>query len=289
MKVKSPKAKVWEVLSKNEKPLETPNHKYHSHTCTVTRKVIPIFVDDDIKIIEREKIINMHNVFMKETNNEYTEKHMNNLFNMLFENKKHYKVKRNNFTKTSHEFLPFLKSKSPKTTTNKQIHTDINNVDTKEFEPYDSEIEENIKNDIYNRNKIVIKLRKQFPFFKANKVKENSKAIVDPIIKLNKQVNSFTLNNYQRNIDNLKKFRKTYENLSNSKKKFSDTSIKIKNKRNKDININSIGNKGQMSMKLKEKPKLTINTEEQINRFVKQFIQSNNDGYKKRNQSVKII
>ena len=161
MKAKSPKAKVWEVLSKNEKPFETPNHKYHSHTCTVTRKIVPIFVDDDFKIIEREKIINMHNVFMKETNNEYTEKHMNNLFNMLFENKKHYKAKRNNFTKTSHEFLPFLKSKSPKTTTNKQIHTDNNNVDTKEFEPYDSEIEENIKNDIYNRNKIVIKLRKK--------------------------------------------------------------------------------------------------------------------------------
>lgn len=283
MKAKSPKAKVWEVLSKNEKPFETPNHKYHSHTCTVTRKIVPIFVDDDIKIIEREKIINMHNVFMKETNNEYTEKHMNNLFNMLFENKKHYKAKRNNFTKTSHEFLPFLKSKSPKTTTNKQIHTDNNNVDTKEFEPYDSEIEENIKNDIYNRNKIVIKLRKQFPFFKSKKVKENSKATVEPIIKLNKQVCSFTLNNYQRNIENLKRYRKTYENLSNSNKMFSDTSIK--NKRNRDINKSSIGNKGQMSMKLKEKPKLTLNTEEQINRFVKKFIQSN----RKRNQSVKII
>ena len=283
MKAKSPKAKVWEVLSKNEKPFETPNHKYHSHTCTVTRKIVPIFVDDDIKIIERENIINMHNVFMKETNNEYTEKHMNNLFNMLFENKKHYKAKRNNFTKTSHEFLPFLKSKSPKTTTNKQIHTDNNNVDTKEFEPYDSEIEENIKNDIYNRNKIVIKLRKQFPFFKSKKVKENSKATVEPIIKLNKQVCSFTLNNYQRNIENLKRYRKTYENLSNSNKMFSDTSIK--NKRNRDINKSSIGNKGQMSMKLKEKPKLTLNTEEQINRFVKKFIQSN----RKRNQSVKII
>ena len=283
MKAKSPKAKVWEVLSKNEKPFETPNHKYHSHTCTVTRKIVPIFVDDDIKIIEREKIINMHNVFMKETNNEYTEKHMNNLFNMLFENKKHYKAKRNNFTKTSHEFLPFLKSKCPKTTTNKQIHTDNNNVDTKEYEPYDSEIEENIKNDIYNRNKIVIKLRKQFPFFKSKKVKENSKATVEPIIKLNKQVCSFTLNNYQRNIENLKRYRKTYENLSNSNKMFSDTSIK--NKRNRDINKSSIGNKGQMSMKLKEKPKLTLNTEEQINRFVKKFIQSN----RKRNQSVKII
>ena len=283
MKAKSPKAKVWEVLSKNEKPFETPNHKYHSHTCTVTRKIVPVFVDDDIKIIEREKIINMHNVFMKETNNEYTEKHMNNLFNMLFENKKHYKAKRNNFTKTSHEFLPFLKNKSPKTTTNKQIHTDNNNVDTKEFEPYDSEIEENIKNDIYNRNKIVIKLRKQFPFFKSKKVKENSKATVEPIIKLNKQVCSFTLNNYQRNIENLKRYRKTYENLSNSNKMFSDTSIK--NKRNRDINKSSIGNKGQMSMKLKEKPKLTLNTEEQINRFVKKFIQSN----RKRNQSVKII
>ena len=283
MKAKSPKAKVWEVLSKNEKPFETPNHKYHSHTCTVTRKIVPVFVDDDIKIIEREKIINMHNVFMKETNNEYTEKHMNNLFNMLFENKKHYKAKRNNFTKTSHEFLPFLKSKSPKTTTNKQIHTDNNNVDTKEYEPYDSEIEENIKNDIYNRNKIVIKLRKQFPFFRSKKVKENSKATVEPIIKLNKQVCSFTLNNYQRNIENLKRYRKTYENLSNSNKMFSDTSIK--NKRNRDINKSSIGNKGQMSMKLKEKPKLTLNTEEQINRFVKKFIQSN----RKRNQSVKII
>ena len=81
----------------------------------------------------------------------------------------------------------------------------------------------------------------------------------------------------------MKRYRKTYENLSNSNKMFSDTSIK--NKRNRDINKSSIGNKGQMSMKLKEKPKLTLNTEEQINRFVKKFIQSN----RKRNQSVKII
>ena len=50
------------------------------------RKIIPLFIDDDNVVIEREKIINMHNVFMKETNNEYTNSHMNNVFNMLNQN-----------------------------------------------------------------------------------------------------------------------------------------------------------------------------------------------------------
>ena len=282
MKVKSPKAKVWDVLSKNEKPLETSNSKYHSHTCTVTRKIVPIYVDDDIKIIEREKIINMHNVFKKETNNEYTERHMNNLFNMLFENKKHYKAKRNNFTKTSHECLPFLKSKAHKAPTDKKR----NNVEKNEIEPYDSEIEENIKNDIYNRNRIVIKLRKQFPFYKSNKIKEEVKVSVEPIVKIKKEEKTFTLNNYQRNIENLKKYRKNYKQLSQTKIILSDTSIQIKNKRHFDNN--SIGNKVHLSMKLKEKPTITLNREEQINKCGKKCIRSNHR-YSKSNYSVKII
>ena len=61
------------------------------------------------------------------------------------------------------------------------------------------------KNEIVSSSELVKNFSKL-----RNKVKENSKATVEPIIKLNKQVCSFTLNNYQRNIENLKRNRKTY-------------------------------------------------------------------------------
>ena len=69
--MKKKKEKVWDVISKNFKEDPKKSHSVNHHV-TVTRKVIPLFVDDDNKVIQRENIVNMHNVFMKETKNEYT-------------------------------------------------------------------------------------------------------------------------------------------------------------------------------------------------------------------------
>ena len=82
----SPKdvGKVWEVILKNEKcniKKELKKLKRSNNVSNVTRKIVPLFVDDDNKVIEREKIINMHNVFLKETKHEYSNEHMNDLFN----------------------------------------------------------------------------------------------------------------------------------------------------------------------------------------------------------------
>ena len=58
----SPKdvGKVWEVILKNEKcniKKELKKLKRSNNVSNVTRKIVPLFVDDDNKVIEREKII----------------------------------------------------------------------------------------------------------------------------------------------------------------------------------------------------------------------------------------
>ena len=186
--MKKKKEKVWDVISKNFKEDPKKSHSVNHHV-TVTRKVIPLFVDDDNKVIQRENIVNMHNVFMKETKNEYTNAHMNNLFSMLFANKKHYKIKRSNE-------LPLLKSRSPKsikkvTHIKNYSETHNNNYDC-QLDSFDSQIEENKKE--VNRNKIVIKLKKAFPFFKTKneiltKKKENL-------------LDRFTINTFRKNANN---------------------------------------------------------------------------------------
>lgn len=182
--MKKKKEKVWDVISKNFK--DDPQ-KSHSVNHVVTRKIIPLFVDDDNKVIQRENIVNMHNVFMKETKNEYTNDHMNNLFSMLFANKRHYKIKRSNE-------LPLLKIKSPKNI--KKIshiknysETHNNNNYDCQLDSFDSQIDEYKKE--VNRNKIVIKLRKAFPFFKTkNEILTKKKESL---------LDKFTINTFRTN------------------------------------------------------------------------------------------
>ena len=54
--------KVWNVLTRNGKGKKK---KVVIKDSGVRRKVVPLFIDDDNKVIEIENIINMHNVFVK--------------------------------------------------------------------------------------------------------------------------------------------------------------------------------------------------------------------------------
>lgn len=58
-------------------------------------KVHPVFVDDDKRIIERNLIIHSHETFSNEIDKRYNLSYMNNLGNMLYDNKKNYSKLRN--------------------------------------------------------------------------------------------------------------------------------------------------------------------------------------------------
>lgn len=58
-------------------------------------KVHPVFVDDDKRIIERNLIIHTHETFSNEIDKRYNLSYMNNLGNMLYDNKKNYSKLRN--------------------------------------------------------------------------------------------------------------------------------------------------------------------------------------------------
>ena len=176
----------------------------------------------------------MHNVFMKETKNEYTNAHMNNLFSMLFANKKKYKIKRVNE-------LPLLKSKSPKSIKNTHIknYSETNNNYDCQLDSFDSQIEEN-KNDV-NRNKIVIKLKKAFPFFKTkNEILVKKKDSLS---------DKFTLNSFRKNANSN---RLLFDSKGNTK---STLSIYI----SKNFEYTHRYN---LSVKKKEKKKEDIKTEQ---------------------------
>ena len=58
-------------------------------------KIHPVFVDDDKRIIERNLIIHSHETFSNEIDKRYNLSYMNNLGNMLYDNKKNYSKLRN--------------------------------------------------------------------------------------------------------------------------------------------------------------------------------------------------
>lgn len=210
--------KVWDIIRNNEKNYRNKKNNVVYHTKTVGRKIIPLFVDDDNIVIEREKIINMHNVFMKETNNEYTNSHMNNVFNMLFENKKNYSVRRYNLNNSSPKalknnsgLLPSINTKTPCNANYNKflLNTPKSKIEKKDdnsiFDSFDSEIEEKANSGNFNRNKLVCRLKKEFPFFGHKSMKNSDSKITREINRL------FNLTKYQNNVEVLLKTRKKPE------------------------------------------------------------------------------
>ena len=212
--------KVWEVIVKNEKSnikkkLRLEKMKKSNNVSNVTRKIIPLFVDDDNKVIEREKIINMHNVFLKETKNEYSNEHMNDLFNFLFESKT--RSKKNNIYSSVPQrlvgsegefYLPSIKNFTPssrmKSKFQHNIVLDSHPEVVSQDDSIESEIEEKIKNDIINRNKMVITLRK-FPLSDTKlKIREKVDRPSPRVTFSDSKV--FSLKHYKNNLTQLKKY-----------------------------------------------------------------------------------
>ena len=101
--------KVWDIISRNFnqnqlstkhdiriKTEKTINKKNKSHP-TIHRKIIPLFIDEEIKVYQRDEIIHKFDIFENERKKKYTSKKMNNLFDHLFYNKNNKKKKLNKF------------------------------------------------------------------------------------------------------------------------------------------------------------------------------------------------
>ena len=97
--------KIWNIISRNinqnqlsskndtrVKTIKTINKKNKSHP-TIHRKIIPIFIDEEIKVYQRDEIMHKFDIFENERKKKYTSKKMNNLFNHLFYNKNNKKGK----------------------------------------------------------------------------------------------------------------------------------------------------------------------------------------------------
>lgn len=64
-------------------------------------KVIPAYIENEERIIQRRLIMNSHVVFKKEKNNKYKSIYLNKVFTGLYENKKNYSQERNQHYNTN--------------------------------------------------------------------------------------------------------------------------------------------------------------------------------------------
>ena len=55
-----------------------------------TKKIIPLFIEDENVKFERNQIIKSHSIFQNEINNNYTNYYLDNVSDLLFQNDKLY-------------------------------------------------------------------------------------------------------------------------------------------------------------------------------------------------------
>ena len=156
---------VWKIISENEnahysktmsnfpklqtkkqsKPKTVYNKKKRGYKI-INRKVIPIFIDDDNNIYERENIMHKFKVFEEERKKKFNSQKMENLFNKLFTTKnRKFKFREREPQKENLDSL-----KSPNTTSKKFYSSYQNNYETSEF-PYISQTENNNINTIESK------------------------------------------------------------------------------------------------------------------------------------------
>ena len=230
---------VWKIISENEnahysktmshfpklqnqqksKPKTVYKKKKRGYKI-INRKVIPIFIDDDNDIYERENIMHKFKVFEEERKKKFNSQKMENLFNKLFTTKnRKFKFREREPQKENLDSL-----KSPNTTSKKFYSSYQNNYETSEF-PYISQTENNnintieskktsknieeYDNDFGNENedldsfeideKVIKNLEDNYPFFNKD---------IDQIGKQRKQIQKLFRNGkveYFHHVDKIKR------------------------------------------------------------------------------------
>ncbi len=93
------KDKIWNILLKNnDKEFITKHKRFFSNFEKSKKKIVPLFIDDEKKVYERQFINHKYEIFKDEKNKKFTNKKMNGIFYNLYENKNNfYKKNRNKF------------------------------------------------------------------------------------------------------------------------------------------------------------------------------------------------
>ena len=137
-----PKLKPKTVQQKKRNPIKVPK--------TIHRKIIPMFVDKDEAIYQRENIMHKFHVFEDERKNKFNTEKMQNLFNKLFTSKtRRLRGREKDFTNEN-----LFSLKSPEITSKKfyMSYQNSNNLETSEFP--------NITQENTNNNNVLDSARK---------------------------------------------------------------------------------------------------------------------------------
>ena len=85
--------------------------KLKMHTVKINFKTIPLFIENENRIIERNQILHTHEVFQNEKKKTvYQEDYMNIMFDSLYKNKRNYSYERPRVEEFSKEKKIYLKS-----------------------------------------------------------------------------------------------------------------------------------------------------------------------------------
>jgi len=197
------KKKVWDVISQNlsSKEIKFSRNiknklKSTKSNPSIHRKIIPLFIEDENKVQEREEIIHKYDIFENERKKKYTYEKMNNLFDNLY------------YEKNKKDKNQFLKSPSAK----KYYCISNRNLDNKKFPKIYSQSEKNYFNNstskdyydddsIMNEEKIKKNLEDKYLFFNKNEITDKRKIQIDKIFQNNKKKIE-----YFHNINKIKRF-----------------------------------------------------------------------------------
>ena len=220
--------KVWDVLSLNLKTEKLSRNKIKLNITKsqkfnkkINRKIIPLFIDDENKVYERDEIIHKFDVFENERKKKYTDQKMNNLFNSLFYNKpclhkrEKEKYEKNNYD-VNHNF--FKSPSAKKYFLTYRNNDNNNNIDFPQinssgsdnnYYKYNKNLkeknnfskEENFEDSIETNEKIIKNLDEKYSFFNKNKKNDQRQIKIYKIFK-NPKIKKIE---YCHNIDKVKR------------------------------------------------------------------------------------
>ena len=104
--------------------------KIKMHTVKINFKTIPLFIENENRIMERKQILHTHEVFQNEKKKTvYQEDYMNIMFDRLYQNKRNYSFERPRVEDFSKEKKIYLKSSyqfNPRPTSTQASPTNTN-------------------------------------------------------------------------------------------------------------------------------------------------------------------
>ena len=175
------KDKIWNILLKNnDKEFITKQKRFFSNFEKSKKKIVPLFIDDEKKVYERQFINHKYEIFKEEKNKKFTNKKMNGIFYNLFENKNNF------YKKNRKKFLSYDDNNNNNyynfNNTNEIFYNNLNSEENKNNYFRDNNNDNKYDDDSLDELKLLKNLEKKYNFY-ANK---NSLMYLKKRDKLNK-------------------------------------------------------------------------------------------------------